>query len=407
MDTLEVRQRKLVSKWFVLVAAVMAVVGNVFAAAPQVRNVKAFQQYPWGKVYITYEVEGDIAAAAEGGTTPILIVKAKDKTTGREYEATRLSGDTGTEAGLHRIIWDIAAQGLTINSSSLAFTITYCELYLVVDLSSGANSSSYPTSYLYAAPSGGWTDEYKTTKLVLRRIMPGSFKMGGQYDVTLTKPFYCGVFEVTQRQWELVKGWNYSEYKGDMRPVDRIYWMEIRGNSDTYNWPNSTAVDPDSFMGRLRTRTGINFDLLTEAQWEYACRAGTTSDYNNGGDTEDDLKLLGRYQGNRSDGKGGYSEYTTVGSYLPSAWGVYDMHGNVREWCLDWSGDLTSGVMDPVGPSSGGYRVVRSSSYRDQYVLSGHKECASSFRQPAISPEAKVRQYHYDLGFRIAWTLSD
>ena len=255
-------------------------------------------------------------------------------------------------------------------------------LYCVIDLSAGPNARKYPVSYLDAEPKGGWTDEYKTTKLVLRRIEPGKFMMVGKYEVTLTKPFYCGVFEVTQKQYELVTGTNPSFYRGDMRPVEMVPWNVFRGNSATYNWPSSVNVDPSTFIGKIQVRTGLNFDLPTEAQWEYACRAGTTSKFNNGCDSESDLKKLGRFMLNQKersfnddnesfakhepDGKGGYSGgHTVVGSYMPNAWGLYDMHGNVWEWCLDWSDRrdkgliLSSGVTDPVGPSSGAFRVMR------------------------------------------------
>ena len=91
------------------------------AATPQVKNVKAFQQYPWGKVYISYEVVGDVAANT-GGIAPLLVISAKDKASGNVYGdvfygSSYLSGDTGTEVGLHKVVWDVAAQGLTINSA--------------------------------------------------------------------------------------------------------------------------------------------------------------------------------------------------------------------------------------------------------------------------------------------------
>ncbi len=254
-------------------------------------------------------------------------------------------------------------------------------LYCIVDLSAGPNASKYPVSYLAAEPKGGFnTDEYKTTKLVLRRIESGKFMMGAKYEVTLTKPFYCGIFEVTQKQYELVTGNNPSKYKGDMRPVEKVSWNAIRGDSSTYNWPSSANVDPSTFMGKIQARTGLTFDLPTEAQWEYACRAGTTSSFNNGGESETDLKKLGRFVLNQKtrgwkesdtdlarhepDGKGGYSEqHTVVGSYIPNAWGLYDMHGNVFEWCLDWLGHLSGDVTDPHGSSSGSRRVARGGSW--------------------------------------------
>ena len=289
-------------------------------------------------------------------------------------------------------------------------------LYCVVDLAAGPNAGKYPVSYLAAEPKGGWTDEYKTTKLVLRRIEPGTFKMGGKYEVTLTKPYYMGVFEVTQKQYELVTGSNPSAYKGDMRPVEKVSWNAIRGDSVTYNWPSSVNVDPSTFIGKIKARTGFTFDLPTEAQWEYACRGGTTSQYNNGGDSEADLKKLGRFALNQKergwresdidfarhepDGKGGYSErHTVVGSYQPNAWGLYDMHGNVWEWCLDWHGDLSSGATDPLGSSSGSARVERGGSWSNGADGYG---CTSFYRY-SLSPSGG----YYGGGFRLVRTLSN
>ena len=99
--------------------------------------------------------------------------------------------------------------------------------------------------------------------------------MQNKSNFTLTRSFYMGVFEVTQRQWELVTGSNPSQYKGDMRPVEQVSWNTIRGDSSTYNWPGSANVDSNSFVGRLQAHTGLNFDLPADAQWECACRAAT------------------------------------------------------------------------------------------------------------------------------------
>ena len=266
-------------------------------------------------------------------------------------------------------------------------------LYCIIDLSAGTNAVSYPVTYMSTEPSGGFNaDEYKTTKLVLRRVEPGSFMMGGASDVTLTKAYYIGVFEVTQKQYELVMGANPSQHKGVSRPVEMVSYDVIRGSSNGANWPLSSDVDSTSFMGKLRARTGLDFDLPTEAQWEYACRAGTTSDYNNGGSTTNDLNGLGRYQSNQSDGRGGYSaNHTTVGTYSPNAWGLYDMHGNVWEWCLDWSGALSGGT-DPEGPSTGTGRRLRGGSW---YVIAA--SCTSSSRTGSSSALG-----HYHVGFRLS-----
>ena len=345
---------------------------------PYVTNVVAKQRYPWnGLVDVKYEIVGstnEINGYVYGS------LKAEDRGTGKVYPASTFVKPLDLSEGEHQATWDMAAD-FEVVSTNVVFSVSIEKLvlYMVVDLSGGPNAASYPVSYLSGAPEGGWADEYKTTKLVLRLIEPGSFKMGGAYDVTLTKPYYMGVFEVTQKQYELIMGNNPSQFKGDTRPVDQVSWNMIRGNSNSYVWPNIKTVDSNSFVGLLRSKTGLSLDLPTEAQWEYACRAGTTSDYNNGGGTEEDLKKLGRYRGNRNDGRGGYSEHTTVGFYAPNAWGLYDMHGNVWEWCLDWQGHLSNGI-DPLGSVSGSQRVIRGGCWN-----CGARDCTSS-RQFSCSP---------------------
>ena len=259
------------------------------------------------------------------------------------------------------------------------------EEYLVIDLSGGSGASSYPKTTLYAVPAGGWTDEYKTTKLVLRRLPVGKFWMGSPseelgrlsnedlHQVTLTQDFHIGVFEVTQRQWELVMGTkpsycNNATYYAS-RPVEQVTYNDIRGSSLGAQWPANNSVDATSFMGKLRAKTGLTFDLPTEAQWEYACRAGTTTALNSGKNLTDqdqcpNLAEVGRYWYN---GGSGYSQNCTtanatakVGSYLPNAWGLYDMHGNVWDWCLDWYDAYgTSSVTDPKGATTGSLRLLR------------------------------------------------
>jgi formylglycine-generating enzyme required for sulfatase activity len=269
-------------------------------------------------------------------------------------------------------------------------------------------------------PVGGFNqDEYKTNKLVLRRIEPGTFVMGDSYyadgtygnpphQVTLTRPYYIGLFEVTQRQYLLVKGSNPSSQKGNMRPVEKVSWCDVRGDTHESLFSTPSSVYDDSFVGRIRIKTGLAFDLPTEAQWEYACRAGTTSRYNNGGNTSGDLLLLGRCFSNRSDNKGGFSSmHTSVGSYLANDWGLYDMHGNVWEMCLDWVGELSEDDTDPIGVYSNQYhpldsgpsgsvgRVCRGGSYGQD--ASG---CGSASRYSIF----ETNQYPA-YGFRLSLTL--
>ena len=248
--------------------------------------------------------------------------------------------------------------------------------YYVIDLSGGPNAANCPMEILGTEPAGGWTDEHKTTKLVLRRIEAGTFMMCTNVQVTLTRPFFIGVFEVTQKQYELVTGATPAFNRGDKLPVESVSWNDVRG---ACNWPTDTSVSANSFMGLLRARTGLAFDLPTEAQWEYACRAGTTTDFNV---PNQSLGNLGRYMENGGDGRGG-SEYfyttTTVGSYLPNAWGLYDMHGNVEEWCLDYPSSFSDvGSTDPVGDETGSWREVRGGHYDSAAV-----NCSASHRESA------------------------
>jgi formylglycine-generating enzyme required for sulfatase activity len=257
------------------------------------------------------------------------------------------------------------------------------DLYMVIDLSRGTKAKKYPVKYLAEMPKSGWDDEYKTEKLVLRRIEPGTFMMGSPEDelghkedetlhtVTLSKPFYIGAFEVTQKQWELVMGTRPSFFEKDSasRPVERVRYTDIRGNASGVNWPADVNVDGMSFMGAIRARTGLErLDLPTEAQWEYACRAGTTTALNSNKNITEKKKCtnvmdVARCAANAVTGapyvapeNGGTA---AVGSYPPNVWGLYEMHGNVLEWCLDWYGAYSGDASDPVGMPLGDQRAVR------------------------------------------------
>ncbi len=243
--------------------------------------------------------------------------------------------------------------------------------YCIIDIRGGAEAASFPVWYSDTLPDG---DEFKTTSIVLKKIPAGTFKMCNRAKVTISKPFFIGVYEITRRQYQLLskdKSWENRWWKtGDnpTYPVNFITFNMIRGALDGSRWPESNVVDKDSIIDVLRTKTGLDIDLPTEAQWEYACRAGTTSLYNNGGSYESDLKKLGRYRGS---GRG----LAEVGSYEPNAWGLYDMHGNVFEWCLDWGPWHLQDCTDPVGNPNGESRCLRGGSqdYRAD-------ECTSDFR---------------------------
>ena len=376
----------------------LTLIGVAALAAPTITGVTAQQRYPWnGKVDISYTVTGDIAEEAkQQAVLTSLKVTAQDKVANKTYTATKLSGDRALTAGAHKFEWDMNAEGLTFKSSNVVFNVS-CEttpaMYCVVDLSAGANATSYPVSYLAAPPSGGFNvDAYKTSKLVLKRLEAGTFKMQGSSNVTLTKPFFCGLFEVTQRQYELVTGSNpcssTSYGKGNTYPVYYVSYDMIRGSSNGAKWPSSSAVDSSSFVGKLRSRTGLDFDLPTEAQWEYACRAGTTTTYSCGNSANGNYMW---YYGNAS------STAHPVGSKSANQWGLYDMHGNVWEWCLDWYGTLAYGT-DPKGSSSGSNRMSRGGSWRHDADY-----CTSSCRNN-YGPPSLVGNF---IGFRLVRTLSE
>jgi formylglycine-generating enzyme required for sulfatase activity len=260
--------------------------------------------------------------------------------------------------------------------------------YCVIDLSAGANASSYPVTYLAEPPSDSFNvDEYKTTKLVLKRIEAGTFMMGGATRTTLSKPFYIGLFEVTQKQYSLVTGGNTSGFLDDKKPMEKVSYNAIRGSADGAKWPSSNAVDSSSFLGMLRAMTGLDFDLPTEAQWEYACRAGTTTIYSYGDSANENYMW---YTDNSS------SQTHDVGTRQPNPWGLYDMHGNVWEWCLDWYARSLDGGTDPKGSSSGPTRVERGGSW--SYNAS---RCTSSCRFSLIPSGG-----NNSVGFRLAMTIN-
>lgn len=272
--------------------------------------------------------------------------------------------------------------------------------YCVIDVSGGPSATSYPVTYLDSEPVNGWGNEYKTTKILLRRCEAGKFRMQNNKDVTLTKPFYMGVFTVTQKQYKQVMGTNPTDlnHQGDLRPVE-ISWNAIRGNSATYNWPTVKTVNSSTFVGKIQAKTGLNFDLPTEAQWEMACRAGTSSNYGNGGGADNDLRLMGHSWSDNA---------LNVGLYLPNFWGFYDMHGNVGQWCLDYSDGYNSDpAIDYVGAESGSARSVRGF-YRSIGI--GSRYYATSFYRYGGDPASSCNgngYYNTYLGFRLSRTLAE
>ncbi|HMZ22408.1 MAG TPA: SUMF1/EgtB/PvdO family nonheme iron enzyme [Blastocatellia bacterium] len=213
-------------------------------------------------------------------------------------------------------------------------------------------------------------------KLEMIALPGGTFQMGSnEYDdekpihpVTLP-PFHIGKYQITQAQWKAVMRNNPSHFKGDKLPVENLSWQ--------------MATD---FCRKLSKKTGKEYRLPTEAEWEYACRAGSTTRYCFGDDDAGLEKYAWYYK--NSGGK-----THPVGEKLPNDWGLHDMHGNVLEWCRDWYDEnyyRQSPKENPPGPSSGEYRVLRGGSWG---FINYHRS-ADRLR------DAPGNFYHY-VGFRV------
>ncbi len=212
-------------------------------------------------------------------------------------------------------------------------------------------------------------------------IPAGTFAMGEgveTQDLTLTKPFKMGVHEVTQAQHEKVMGVNPSRNKGADNPVENVTWADA-----VMYCRRLSQLPAEKVAGNV-------YRLPTEAEWEFCCRAGTTTDYSFG----DDRAVLGQYAWfhAKSEKTTHPSIEYTSDSRKPNAWGLYDMHGNVWEWCQDWHGKYPRGsVRDPTGPTSGSRRVLRGGSWGDSA-----EHLRSAFRG---RDEPSSRRYV--IGFRV------
>lgn len=294
-----------------------------------------------------------------------------------------------------RVWTDAEGEGFKIAANGARARVTAWPVdntpdYMAVDISAAAQPETqkyYPAADF--VPGGVTNHLYKTTKFLMRKIMAkgvewtmGSTALETQtrqalreatHQVLLTNNYYIGVYEVTQSQWSQVAtnstaAANFTAEKS-MRSMEQVCYNEIRlkANSNAaatsdeianYSWPK--APHPSSFLGLLRSKTGLDFDLPSEAQWEFAARAGNGDmKWGDGSailnlDSDANMGRLGRYLNNSLNSPdasiapsvGGTA---IVGSYEPNSWGVYDMHGNVWEWCLDWYQENIATAQDISG----------------------------------------------------------
>jgi formylglycine-generating enzyme required for sulfatase activity len=205
------------------------------------------------------------------------------------------------------------------------------------------------------------------------RIEGGTFTMGSdssevgrssnetQRRVTIS-PFHMSKHQVTQAEWEEIMGTNPSHFRGFNLPVERVSWLDAVDYCSRRSIKEGlTPAYTISGTNVTWNRQANGYRLPTEAEWEYACRAGTTTPFNTGFNI---TTAQANYYGNHpynNNARGTYRERTMpVGSFAPNAWGLYDMHGNVWEWCWDWFGEYgVASQTDPIGPASGSHRVLR------------------------------------------------
>ena len=370
-----------------LITCFAAMTGAVlaFATTPEISDVTATQNES-RRVTVGYTLKNAsaiITLSVETNVTDDVWVSIGDE------NLTHVAGEANkiVEPGTRSLTWlphkawpdHLIADG-KIRIGVKAWALEEPPEIMVVDLKA-ANTVNYYSSAA-ALPGGVQDKRYKTDVLVLRHIPAANvtWTMGAPvgelgrvnneiaHQVTLAADYWIGVYEVTQRQYEILIGkrqgyFSNLEYYAT-RPVDCVSYDNILGSN--------------GFIENLRNRTGVaGFTLPTEAQWEFACRAGEGAalyngqnliDDKNAGYTPDQFVLpLARFTGNSGEStkqlapkdSGPEKGSAPVGSYEPNAWGLYDMLGNMYEWCLDWYQDDISKVDPATGPASGTQRVIR------------------------------------------------
>ena len=361
-------------------------------AETTVSDVVVNQRWPWSeKVDVDFTLTGekadvDVTVTWDGQSAPVLI--------GTAFDAT---------SGLNRVTWDPTATpwaGRTLTGFAVTLTpaSAAAHTYLVIDLENGGVSyASRPDG-----DDGKWTDAYKTTKMVFRRVPAGTYQLGmdsnqiakvaggsidagiatawKRHDITFSSDFYVGVFKMTCAQYNLLKG---NSAGTDLTPKS-VSYDGIRGSVDEgVNWPSSKyEVSRTSLVAKLREKAGSDWrvDLCQECQWEAAMRAGRTTFWPNGGTMDDSLATLTNVV-DEICWRGGSHE---VGLKADNGWGIYDPVGIAPEWTLDTiSGKVNhtpkkglSSETDPVGvtSSSAADRVIRTDGAKSlQFLLPSYR----------------------------------
>ena len=405
-----------------------------WAANPQVANVTLAQDAATRLVTVTYDLAGADAIVTLDVTTNGVSVGARNLTVLSGDVNRKVSAGTG-----RRIVWNPDVALSPFAASATAVVSVWREDappdYMAINLCQAGEVRYYAD--VEALPYGGLANDcYRKDILLMRRIpakgvtwymgQRSNENGGGSYapretrhQVTMTNDYWMGVFEFTNGQWRRMMP-SYAEqhyftniWTRETRPVESVSYQELRGGSTYANWPASSDVSGACLIGRLRAHAGLpTLDLPTDAQWEYACRAGSAEALYSGhdldvatpnnGTVDAQCNLLGRYfmnGGGDADSLNRNSREkgtTRVGSYQPNDWGLYDMLGNVYEWCLDRCESTpnigSANAIDPVGPATGDYRVRRGGCWGGN--------CA--FMRAAYRGCSKATDRSNAVGFRLA-----
>lgn len=323
------------------------------AGALTVTDVSASQRWPWNSML---DIDFTISDAAADDTFRI-DVKAKYAGGDRTLTAKTFVTEPVVKPGANRITWDFGrdypgfkAEDLRVAVTASPFTNGVDGVYMVIDLSAGEDAAAYPVRYTTTPPvhSVNAADACKTTELWLKRIKCGSFMFcqgfssAGYFKVNLTKDFYMGIFECTQRQWAQITGdWPSAFANQQFRETRPCESLNLQKTFGHVLWPMNKEPSSGSPIMTMRRKTGLSgFNLPTEAQWEYANRCGSRSGLNSCYSHETIRHAMSYAEAEKAGFACGLENGPVcVGTYSPNYWGLYEMFGNVIETCLDASGD--------------------------------------------------------------------
>lgn len=407
-----------------VVAVVVSLAAGLAFADPSVTVLKTTPRWPWnGTVDVDYRLSGLDAAKAYELETSVTVcdvtnaeTNAVDATDGdfrRSVDCTAMfGGEINASATVTLRLLEKSGDAIPADATGTAIGLTGD--VLIIDVSAGSTASSYPVTYLDDVDIGCFNcDVYKTDKIVLRKVPAGTYPaaprssgaLAADAKLTVSHPYYIGIFQITQKQYQNVVGSVPSgqSQTGDTRPVSGLNWNTWRGKMIfSQSAIASTQANSAFFMPRLIAKTGLSgLDLPTEGQWEVAARAGSMTEYGQfwkdlaAVDAATSVGSAAWYTWNNSQEVGGYpAGVKPVGLKYPNLWGLYDTSGNIREWCRDgYNESFRAGVEVPdEGANPNAYtRVTRGGAYNDgQWTLPPSYNVSVSLDQTTATQGARL-----------------